>query len=152
MTFKEIDKGSVVYILDKEKLSVNQSRVTNAAPHINLGNYTQAQGQNMRDVTLDDGKTYTIPEVLSVTYANNIVLSTSQQGLANEVERMKHDAERILDSVDRQKEIIAKSDGLLAELNPQYKERQENEKRFSQIEESVNGMKGMIQTLLDKLS
>lgn len=156
MTFKEIKQGHTVYILDKERLTLSEGRVTQAAPHLGgtLGTYTQAQGQLMVDVTIEaDGKaqTYTIPETLAVTFANNIVLATTQQGLSGEVQRMKSEAERILASVDRQKEIVNKAGGLLAELNPQYKEKQETERRFGKIEESVNGIQSMIKQLLDKL-
>lgn len=156
MTFKEVKQGHTVYILDKSALTLSEGRVTAAAQHLGgtLGTYTQAQGQLMVDVTIEvDGKaqTYTIPETLAVTFANNIVLATTQQGLAGEVQRMKAEAERILASVDRQKEIVDKADGLLAELNPQYKERQETERRFGKIEESVNGIQAMVKQLLSKL-
>lgn len=86
-----------------------------------------------------------------MTYAGNLVLSTDQQGLSAEVERMKAQAEQVLASVDRNKEIIAKAGDLLATLNPQIRERQETEKRFKSIEGDISGIRGMVQQLLDKL-
>lgn len=76
------------------------------------------------DVTIEsEGKTatYTIPENLSVTYAGDIVLATDKQGLVCEVEAMKNAAEKILESIPRQKEIVDKSSTLLADLNPAFK-------------------------------
>nr|DAW46631.1 MAG TPA: hypothetical protein [Caudoviricetes sp.] len=82
------------------------------------------------DVTIElTGKTatYTIPENLSITYAGDIVLSTDKNGLAKEVESMKNTAEKIIESVPRQKEVIEKSTALLADINPVYKEKKETE-------------------------
>lgn len=40
--------------------------------------------------------------------------------------------------------LLAKAPGLLAELNPVYKEKQETEKRFSKIEDTIAEMKDML--------
>lgn len=40
----------------------------------------------------------------------------------------------------------------LAELNPVYKEKQETEKRFSAIEETVTGVKGSVDELKKMMS
>lgn len=156
MTFKDVKQGNSVFILDKTSLTVKEGKVTASIPHIgNMGTFTQAQGQLMVDVSIEtDGtsKVYTIPENLSVTFANDIVLATTQQGLASEVERMKAEAERVLASVERQQAVLDKAGELLAQLNPQYKERQETEKRFRGLEGKVDTMASMVQKLLDKLS
>lgn len=156
MTFKDIKQGNSVFILDKTNLSVKEGRVTASIPHIgNMGTFTQAQGQLMVDVSIEmDGtsKVYTIPENLAVTFANDIVLATTRQGLASEVERMKAEAERVLASVEQQQAVLDKAGELLAELNPQFKERQETEKRFRGLEGKVDTMASMVQKLLDKLS
>lgn len=156
MIFKDIKQGNTVYMLDKGQLTTKCCRVTATAPHLSagIGTFTQAQGQLMVDVTIDDGgktTTFTIPENLAVTFAGDLVLATSQQGLSSEVERMKAEGERILASVERQKSVIEKSGELLARLNPQYREKQETEKRFRGIEGDIGSVKEMVQKLLDKL-
>ena len=152
--FKNIERGNPVWILDKSELMVMQGKVTENQPHIDNTFTMTGTAQMMRDVTVDAGEkatTYTIPETLCVTYAGNLVLSTDQQGLSAEVERMKTQAEQVLASVERNKEIIAKAGDLLATLNPQIRERQETEKRFKSIEGDISGIRGMVQQLLDKL-
>lgn len=72
--------------------------------------------------------------------------------LASEIEAMKNTAEQVLASVDHQKEVLEKSSFLLAELNPVYKEKQETEKRFSAIEETVTGVKGSVDELKKMMS
>jgi len=150
MTFREIKQGSTVHILNKDDMTVTSGNVQAVSfPH--MGN----NGGMAVDVTIEtDGKaaTYTIPENLSVTYANNIVLATDRQMLSGEVQRMKTEAENALASVEYHKKVIEKADELLAELNPAIREKQETERRFCNIEDSVKDVKGMIKTLLDKLA
>lgn len=87
-----------------------------------------------------------------VINAGNLILSTDKMSLASEIEAMKNTAEQILASVDHQKEVLEKSSSLLAELNPVYKEKQETEKRFSAIEETVTGVKGSVDELKKMMS
>ena len=98
------------------------------------------------DITIEvDNKTatYTIPENLSITYAGNIVLSTDKEGLTHEIEAMRNSAEQVINSVDKQKEILEKSTKLLSELNPAYKEKQEADMRFSSLESQIGEIKEM---------
>lgn len=155
MTFKELQKNHPVYLLDKSKVEVKQGKVVEVTPHMNTGMTTIPSGtQPMRDVTIEvEGKpsAYIIPEQLSVTFAGDLVISTTKEGLSPEVERMKNEADTILASVDRMKEVKERSEELLATLNPAVKEKQETERRFKSIEGDISGIKGMVKQLLDKL-
>ena len=155
MNFRDIQKNHPVYVLDKATVELKQGKVVESAPHMNTGIATVSGNvQPMRDVTIEvDGKQtiYTIPEHLSVTFAGDIVLATEQQGLSAEVERMRNEAESVLSSVERMKELKARSEELLASLNPAIKEKQETEKRFKSIEGDISGIRGMVKQLLDKL-
>ena len=64
---------------------------------------------------------------------------------------MKNAAEQVLSSVDHQRKILDTSTKLLSELNPVFKEKQETEQRFSNIESNVNELKSMILDLIKKL-
>lgn len=157
MTFKDIKINHSVFILDKKNFDLKQGKVTAVSPHLNIGgmNTMTGNGQPMVDVTIDvDGKltAYTIPENLSVTFANDIVLSTTQGGLSSEVERVVNEAKQGLQKVDYYKMVIERAPDMLAQLNPQYKEKQETEKRFGKIETQISSIGNMVQQLLDKLS
>lgn len=155
MNFKELQKNHPVYVLDKSKVEVKQGKVIDTAPHMNTGIATvSGNGQPMKDITIEvDGKQtiYTIPEQLTVTFAGDLVLATEKASLSPEVERMKNEADAVLSSVERMKEVKAKSEELLATLNPAVKEKQETEKRFKAIEGDISGIRGMVKQLLDKL-
>ena len=64
---------------------------------------------------------------------------------------MRTTAEQVLSSVDKQKQILDKTQSLLAELNPAYKEKKETDERFNRIEGDVSEMKSMVRDLLNKL-
>lgn len=149
MTFKELKQGYPVHILDKDSLTVRSGKVQNASfPRIDMA---QAQRQMVVDITVEcDGHTatYTMPEDSCVVYAGNIVLSTHPQGLTAEVEKMKAEAEQILASVERQKQIVASADELLAQLNPTLREKRETEQRFQLIEGRMNGVDDKLDRLI----
>lgn len=153
MLFKDIKQNYPVYILNKQDLSLTQGKAVQVPfPRMEM---KTGKTEMVIDITIEaNGKTatYVIPENLSVTYAGNLILSTDKMGLANEIEAMKNTAEQVLASVDHQKRVLEKSSSLLAELNPVYKEKQETEKRFSAIEETVSGVKGSVDELKKMMS
>lgn len=155
MLFKDIKQNYPVYILDTQEFSLIQGKATQVSfPRLEMNQKT-GKTEMVVDVTIEaNGKmaTYAIPESHSVTYAGHLVLSTDKMSLASEIEAMKNTAEQVLASVDHQKEVLEKSSSLLAELNPVYKEKQETEKRFSAIEETVTGVKGSVDELKKMMS
>lgn len=152
MLFKDVKQNYTVYILDKQDMNISQAKVSAVGfPRMDIMQNTH-NTQTVVDITLDsNGKiaTYTIPESLSVTYAGNIVLSTDKDGLMHEIEAMKNNAEQVLASVDKQKQILDKANTLLSELNPVYKEKKETDLRFSKIENSISEMKDMFANFLN---
>lgn len=155
MIFRDIKQGYPVYILNKRELTISQGKVASAGfPRLDTNPMT-GKTEMVVDVTVDDGSgktgSYVIPEGLSVTYAGDLVLSTEKSGLSGEVEAMRSAAEQALASVDRQREIVDKAGALLSELNPAYREKAENDKRFDALEGSVGELKGLVRSLIDKM-
>lgn len=161
MLFKELKQNYPVYILDKQAVTFTQGKVISVSlPRMGVGNGTMPMMPTssptamLVDVTIEaDGRTatYSIPENLAVTYAGSTVLSTDREGISREIEAMRATAEQVLSSVDRQKEILDKTQSLLAELNPAYREKKETDERFNRIEGDVSEMKSMVRDLLNKL-
>lgn len=151
MLFKDLKQGYSVYILNKQTLTITVGKVTQVSfPRADFSK--SMQPNTVVDITIEaDGKTatYTIPEGLSVTYANDLVLATDKQGLSCEVEAMKSNAEKILESVDRQREIVDKASTLLAELNPVYKEKKETDERFSKMENSISRLENTVANFIN---
>ena len=154
MIFRDIKQGYPVYILNKQDLTILQGKVASAGfPRLDT-NPMSGKTEMVIDITVDDGSgktgSHVIPEGLSVTYAGNLVLATEKAALAGEVEAMKSSAEQALASVDRQREILDKATALLSDLNPAFREKRENDKRFDDLESSVNELKDLVRQLASK--
>lgn len=150
MLFKDIKQNYPVYILNKQDVSFSQGKVTSVSfPHLDNSN-AMVMGKTVIDVAIEvDGKsaTYAIPENLSIVYASDIVLSTDKEGIMREVEAMKSSAEQAIKNVERQKTIAERAGTLLTELNPIYREKQENEQRIAKMESSIGEMGKSIEEL-----
>ena len=157
MLFKDIKQTYPVFILYKQSITITQGTVTSVGfPRLD---FNQGKPNNVSstviDVTIEaNGKTatYTIQDNLSVTYTNNLVLSTSKDGLVREVESMKASAEQILSSIDKQREIVSKATELLSDINPIFKEKKETEQRFQKIENSINDMKNIVTNFINSFN
>lgn len=157
MAFKDVKQNYSVYILNKQDITITDGKVISVGfPHLDLSTKpAMGQSQMVVDVTIEANSktaTYSIPENLSVTYAGDVVLSTDKQGLMAEVEQMKNTAEKILESVPKQKEVVDKTTILLSELNPIYKEKKETEQRFSKIEESISRMESTVNNFINSFN
>lgn len=146
MLFKDIKQNYPVFVLNKQDVTFSQGKVTSVSlPHMDNSN-PMVMGKSVIDVAIEvAGKsaTYAIPENLSIVYAGEIVLSTDRDGIMREVEAMKSSAEQAIKNVERQKMIVEKTSSLLTELNPIYKEKQQNEQRLANMESSIKELKEM---------
>ena len=159
LLFKDIKQNYPVYIFNKQELTVTQGKVISVSfPRYDNASATQLKPMATPNMVVDvvieangSTATYTIPEGLAITYANNLVLSTEKEGLVNEITALRSTAEQILASVNKQKEIVEKSTSLLEDLDPVSKERRENDQRMTNLEKSVGNMQKMMQELLQKI-
>lgn len=155
MQFKDIKQNYPVFVLDKKEMTVTTGKATAVGfPRMEMNPKTGKQ-EIVVDLTVEaNGKTgtYAIPEGLSITYADNIVLSTNQQGLATEIEALQNAAKQYFQMKDYQQKVLDTAQTLLAELNPVYKERQETENRFNKIEGSISEMKELMMKQQEMMS
>lgn len=111
------------------------------------------------DIDLNiEGKTvsYSIPENLDITYTNTgLVLAIDPNKLVNEVNLLHQEANDQLAKKEYYENIINKTPDLLAELNPQPKEKQETDRRLNLIESSMSTMQSdisKITSIVEKLA
>lgn len=161
MQFKDIKQGQPVFILDKSEMATNQGKVINNVYHVDSNNnnygsvFTQQSNTIYRDVTIEIGgksSVYVIPELLETTKAGNIVLSTSSEALIKEVNAICNDAKEKLVNRDYYQMVVDKTPELLVTLNPALKKEQETETRLKAVEGSVQEVKDLVKTLVEKLS
>lgn len=161
MQFKDIKQGQPVFILNKSEMTISQGKVINNVYHIDSNNnygssvFTQQSNTIYRDVTIEIGgksSVYVIPELLETTKAGNIVLSTSSEALIKEVNTICNDAKEKLANRDYYQMVVDKTPELLVTLNPALKKEQETETRLKAVEGSVQEVKDLVKTLVEKLS
>lgn len=157
MLFKDLKIGYQVYILHKgADIKVGVGKVTAVSPP----RFPQTQGnfqtmQMVIDVTIEENgesRTYTTPDSLPVTYAGNeLVIATEREGILKEVESIKALNEEELSKVATRRTMVEQCEKVLAEWNPQFKEKRETEERFSKLETSMADLKGMLSGLIKEL-
>ena len=160
MQFKDIKQGQPVFILDKSEMTINQGKVINNVYHVDSNNgygsvFTQQSNTICRDVTIEicgKSSVYVIPELLETTKAGNIVLSTSSEALIKEINAICNDAKEKLANRDYYQMVVDKTPELLVTLNPALKKEQETETRLKAVEGSVQEVKDLVKTLVEKLS
>lgn len=159
MTFKDIKENNVVYILDKNNLQVIKAKVKNSPiPKIDMNKPNLGLSNSSLVVDLDleiNGKVtqYTIPESLEVTYTSTgLVLATESSKLIPEVEAMAKEAKDTIAKEAYFKKVLDKSSTLLAELNPQLKERQETDRRLNLLEDKLSKVLTAVEKLTDQLN
>lgn len=160
MQFKDIKQGQPVFILDKSKMKINQGKVVNNVYHVDSNNnfgsvFTQQNNTMCRDITIEsNGKfnIYVISELLETAKAGNIVLSTSSEALTKEINDICDDAKEKLANREYYQMIVDKTPDLLVTLNPSLKKEQETETRLKAVEGSVQEVKDLVKTLVEKLS
>lgn len=168
MNFKDIQKGFIVYILHKGKdgIKATQGRVVDKSdPHLqqqpssysamnNLPQFNPMQALVV-DVTIEEdgmAKTYCIPENLSVTYADDMVLATDKDCIIREVQaQLARSEEHIKQTPIEEKKCKACKE-ILETWDPVFKERRESDNRITKIEEQVNEMKKDMQNSMNCLN
>ena len=137
LLFKDLKQNYPMYAFNKETLTINQGKVTSVSiPRIE----PSFPGQMVLDIGLEingNAGSYVLPENQAIAYAKNLVLTTEKASLTSEIEALKANAEQILNSVERQKEILAKTENLLSDLNPAFKEKRETTERLNRMEEAI---------------
>lgn len=152
MTFKEITNGNTVFILNKNEFSLVHGTVTRNEPRIEMDEKT-FQRRPVVDLTVDiNGRplTFTIPENHSITHSTEYILSTDQSLLASEIKYIWSQSKQFLDSIPYHQSIARKAPALLAEIDPVYKDRQDNENRFSKIEGSIEDLTKMVKSFIEE--
>lgn len=167
MLFKEIKPNHQVFVLNQQDITLTKGKITNTSfPYVRdtrnpnnpmQGNYSPVNPLNNErviDISIEmDGRsaTYSIPESLSVAFANNLVISTDIEGIIKELQSMNASSSQFLSTVDQQKEvqqnIYKRTSELLSDIDPASKEKQEIDKRFNNLESSMRDMKNNIQDM-----
>ena len=159
MQFKSLSKGYNVYLLNKDKVSVDTCPVMDiTAPHYDPNYQTGQNPLNMIkvcDVTLNIGGNptkYVIGEDEEVAYGGqNLIITPNKDCVFRELEAMKNTSEEAINQIDYHKERIEKCSSLMSDFSVEYKGKKEIEDRLSKVEQGLGRIEN-IEAMLKKLT
>lgn len=151
MEFKNLKAGHEVFAVDLQKVEVHVGKVvdTPTLPHTDP---KYGISQLVVDVAIDvNGKTtqYVLPADTDSAYPANMVVTTSRDVVLRELEAKKNSCQQNLSMKDYYEECVVKCDKYIAEYNPAFKEKQENEARFAAIEQGQAKIMEMLKKLTE---
>lgn len=82
----------------------------------------------------------------------NIVITCSRDAMNNEVTMMKQKSMDIVNSIDYHRGVIANCDKMLNLLNPEYAEKQRQEREMSDMREQMAQMSKTLNALMNRLA
>ena len=164
--FKGLAAGTVIYALMKGDdmkyqegsiVSVSQPRMN--MPEMKPGQMQMPSVKEVVDVTYSiDGKNYTdMVEVTAGMFPTKnpgvlTLVSTDKEAIVRELRATLNTSENYIKEaereVPRQKKRIGQCEELIAQLDTEFKEKQENEKRFAKIEETQRTQGGKLDEIL----
>lgn len=151
--FKNLKAGSIIYIFDRVNVVFTQETVTNVTPPHYDNHYSNPMDMVV-DVSIDGHKNpYTLKDSADVGYTRNdtVIITTDINKALREVEAVKAQSEQILSKKDVYESNVQKCSDILSEYSPSFKEKRDNEERFSNLENSVGELKDMIKGLVKEL-
>lgn len=149
--FNNLREGTSFYILYKGQNPKIEVGVVDSVskPYPLYSNGVQPAyplpGQEMVvDVTVNIGdkshKLEKLPANKDITDNDEAVVSCSQAAINCEIENMKRNSQKILDSMDYHKSVVANCDEILKIVNPSFAKEKEQEEKISKLESKIESI------------
>ena len=157
--FQGLRQNGLFYILEKGedlKLKVGQVvSVSNPQPKYNQFGYT-AQPEMTVDVRVKvDEEIMDFKQLnanASIANSGSVIVSDSKEAMSAEVEGLLHTSKGIIDSISYHQKVLASCDGILRDLNPNFKKEKEQQEKMSMLEDEVVGIKGTLNEMMTMLT
>lgn len=151
MNFKDVKAGHEVYAVDLQKVEVYSGKVVDS-PTLPHTDPKYGISQLVVDLTVEvNGKptTYVLPADTDSAYPANMVVTTSRDVVLREIGAKKNTCQQNVSMYDYNLDCIGKCDKVIAEFDPAFKEKQENEARFAAIEKGQAEIMAMLKKLTE---
>ena len=153
--FQNVRKGQSIYILYKEGPKIEIGEVDSVGiltPQYSVNQNYQSQYLpnkqvidikiKVNDNTMDLQK---LPADGNIAdFGNGMVISTDRDSILTELETIRSNAKRILESEDKQRQIIENATKLIEEFNPRLKQEAERNKEIDFLKSEIASMKEMM--------
>lgn len=160
--FQNLRQGTQIYVLhrgDVPKLDIGEViSVGLPTPMLNYPQTSQFMPQKMgvdvkikvNEQTLDLQK-LPCDNVIADFGNNGIVVATTKEAILSEIESIRSNSQRIIESVDRHEQIIVSCSKLIEDLNPEIRQQAERNKEMDSLKSEMSDMKKLIAELLTKI-
>jgi hypothetical protein len=149
--FQSLRIGTPLYVLRKNEPKLEIGEVTFVSQPVNQFNQPVYGGTQpatvdiklqIADKPMDLQK---LPASFTIAdCGNGIVVSESREAISNEINILRQNSQRILESTEQHKAIVVRCDELLAELNPQVKQEAERAKEIESLSKRVGGLENSL--------
>lgn len=82
---------------------------------------------------------------------NGIVVATTKDAILSEIESIRSNSQRIIESVDLHEKVIVSCSKLIEDLSPEVRQQAERNKEMDSMKQEISEMKELIATLLTKI-
>lgn len=140
MKFRDLTSGNVISILDIDTVTIKDGIVKSVSnPHYDAQCVTTPLKMVVDvEVSLDgDTKIFTMNEDAELVRSGALIITTIYSYLKNEVEKIKHEAEVTLSSVDKIKEKLNNANSLLNTFAGDNSAQKALEERISALETQI---------------
>ena len=156
--FQSLRPNNQLYILRKEKPSLEIGSVVSVSLPVpkyqmqpNFGQPQEMVVDVVAKVNNQDVTYQKIPATSDIADFGNggIVLSDSREAMNSEILSLKKKSADIINSIDYHKEVIANCENILSELNPEFAEKQAQQKEIDSLREKMDEMTKNMASLME---
>ena len=157
--FSGLRQNGLFYILEKgDELRLKIGHVVSVSnPQPKYGQFGyNAQPEMVVDVKVKvDEETIEFKQLnanSNIANSGSVIVSDSKEAMSAEVEGLLHTSKGILDSVSYHEKVLTSCDGILRELNPNFKKEKEQEEKIGMLEDKIVGIEGTLSDMMSMLS
>lgn len=159
--FRSLRPNSSLYVLKKDTMTFEIGTVISVSSPVPKYQMQPTFGQTQEmvvDITArvgDQDLTYQkIPADLDIADFgnNNIVITDNRDAMNVEVTSIKKRNTDIVNNIEHNKELIIKCDEILTQLNPEFAEKQAQQKQINDLQAQMLEMSKGLASILEKLS
>jgi hypothetical protein len=156
--FQSLRPNNQLYILRKDKPSLEIGSVVSVSVPVPkyqmqpaFGTHQEMVVDIVAKVNNQDVTYQKIPATSDIADFGNsgIVLSDSREAMNSEVLSLKKKSADIINSIDYHKEVINSCEAILSELNPEFAEKQAQQKEINSLREQMEEMAKNMASLME---
>jgi hypothetical protein len=156
--FQSLRPNNQLYILKKDKPSLEVGSIISVSAPVpkyqmqpTFGTHQEMVVDIVAKVNNQDVTYQKIPATADIAdFGNsNVVISDNREAMNSEILSLKKKSIDIINSVDYHKEVVTNCESILSELNPEFAEKQAQQKEINSLRDEVKEMAKNMAALME---